>query len=73
MHQTYATAPAREKSRAEHAELAEAAKRDRSTFAALYRRYVDRIYRLDAHTKRVYSHPQSDDVSTEQIPPARAS
>jgi RNA polymerase sigma-70 factor (ECF subfamily) len=45
MHQTYATAPAREKSRAEDAELAEVAKRDRSAFAALYRRYVDRIYR----------------------------
>ncbi|MGD2103678.1 MAG: sigma-70 family RNA polymerase sigma factor [Anaerolineae bacterium] len=45
MHQTYATAPARAKSAAEHAELAQAAKEDESAFAALYRRYVDRIYR----------------------------
>ena len=45
MHQTYATAPAREKEILDDAALVRAAKRDRSAFAALYRRYVDRIYR----------------------------
>ena len=45
MHQTYATAPAREKETVDDAALVRAANRDRSAFAALYRRYVDRIYR----------------------------
>jgi RNA polymerase sigma-70 factor (ECF subfamily) len=45
MHQTYATASPREKEILDDAALVRAAKRDRSAFAALYRRYVDRIYR----------------------------
>jgi RNA polymerase sigma-70 factor (ECF subfamily) len=45
MHQTYATAPAREKETLDDAALVRAAKRDRNAFAALYRRYVARIYR----------------------------
>jgi len=45
MHQTYATAPAREKETVDDAALVKAAKRDRNAFATLYRRYVDRIYR----------------------------
>jgi RNA polymerase sigma-70 factor (ECF subfamily) len=38
-------APARTESAADDAELVRAAREDRSAFAALYRRYVDRIYR----------------------------
>jgi RNA polymerase sigma-70 factor (ECF subfamily) len=45
MHQTYAAAPAREKETVDDAALVKAARRDRSAFAALYRRYVGRIYR----------------------------
>ena len=37
MHQTYATAPAREKETVDDAALVKATKRDRSAFAALYR------------------------------------
>lgn len=45
MHSSETAGPARAKSAQHDAQLARAAIRDRSAFAALYRRYVERIYR----------------------------